>query len=191
MTNSEWVTLLYFFARQSHQSCLIPWPTVCEWHCFISLPGSLINRVSSHDQQSVSDSTLFLCQSVSSIISHPMTNSEWVTLPFLFQLLHDPITCWTGCKSYEFFSQPVSLPLILWPTVCEGHPIFASHFSSYDKQFVSGNAWNLYLIISSYCMYRKCVIPLHSNHITFYCMSNRKWVELNSKVVHQTPSYGQ
>ena len=63
MTNREWVTLLYFFARQSHQSCLISWPTVCEWHqCFISLPGSLINHVSSHDQQDVSDTALFLCQ---------------------------------------------------------------------------------------------------------------------------------
>ena len=51
MTNSMWVTrLLYLFARQSHQSCLIPWPTVCEWHQFIWLPNSLINPVSSHDQ---------------------------------------------------------------------------------------------------------------------------------------------
>ena len=83
MTNSEWVTLLYFFARQSHQSCLIPWLTVCEWHCFISLPGSLINHVSSHDQQRVSD-TLFLCQAVSSIMSHPMTNRLWVTLLYFF-----------------------------------------------------------------------------------------------------------
>ena len=58
MTNSLWVTLL---SRTIHQSCLIPWPTVCEWHCFISLPGSLINHVSSHDQQTVSGTTLFLC----------------------------------------------------------------------------------------------------------------------------------
>ena len=32
MMNREWVTLLYFFPKQSHQSCLIPWPTACEWH---------------------------------------------------------------------------------------------------------------------------------------------------------------
>ena len=54
---SMWVTLLYSFAtRQSHQSCLIPWSTGCEWHCFIS---SLINCVSSHDQQGVSGTALF------------------------------------------------------------------------------------------------------------------------------------
>ena len=41
MTNSMWVALPYFFARQSHYSCLITWPTVCEWYS-IYLPGSLI-----------------------------------------------------------------------------------------------------------------------------------------------------
>ena len=47
MTNRKWVTLLYFLARQSHKSCLIPWPTGSEWHCFIPLPSSLIDHVSS------------------------------------------------------------------------------------------------------------------------------------------------
>ena len=85
MTNSMWEKLLYFFARQSHQSWLMPWPTGSEWHCFISstgglikdischdqqgvsvtvisLPGTLINCVQSHDQQGVSANTaLFLC----------------------------------------------------------------------------------------------------------------------------------
>ena len=80
---SEW--LHYFFARVSHQSCLtaIPWPTACEWQCFIALPGSPINPVSSHDQQGVSGAALFLCQSVSSIMSHP-TNRMWVTLLYFF-----------------------------------------------------------------------------------------------------------
>ena len=77
-TNSMWVTLLYFFARQSHQSFLIPWPTGSEWHCFISLPGSLINHVLSHNQQYVSDTAFFLCMAVTSIISHPMINRKWV-----------------------------------------------------------------------------------------------------------------
>ena len=79
MTNREWVTLLYLFARQSYQSCLIPWPTGGEWHCFISLPGSLINHISSHDWQRVSSTALFLSEAVLSIMSHPMTNSLWVT----------------------------------------------------------------------------------------------------------------
>ena len=61
---SQWVTPVHFFARQSHQSCL-PCPTVCECQ-WISLPGSLINHVSSHDQQQVSDIALCVCQAASS-----------------------------------------------------------------------------------------------------------------------------
>ena len=145
MINREWVTLLYLFSRHwSHQWSLTPWPTESEWHCFISLPGSLmimshptwsiesewhcglglINHLSSHDKQEVRDTALFLCQAVSSTISHPMANRKWVTMLyffarqsnqsclipqttasewhcfFLFQLLHHPMTChWTGCKS--------------------------------------------------------------------------------------------
>ena len=98
MTTRQWVRQLYICARKSHQSYLIPWPTASEWHwfialphpmshpmtnskwvtlCFISLPGSLISHVSSpwHNQQMVSDAALFLCQAVSSIMSHSMTNS--------------------------------------------------------------------------------------------------------------------
>ena len=86
MTNSQWVILLCFFTRQSHKSYLgIPLPTDSEWHCFISLPGtSLINYVSFHDQQAVSGTALFLCQAVSSIMSHPMTNRQWVTLLYFW-----------------------------------------------------------------------------------------------------------
>ena len=84
MTNRMWVTLLYLLARQSHQLCFILCPTGCEWHCFLSLPGSLMNHVSSHDQQEVSDTALFLCQAVSSIMFHPMTNRKWVTLLYFF-----------------------------------------------------------------------------------------------------------
>ena len=58
----------------------IMFPTGSECHCFISLPGSIINHVSSLDQQEVSVTALFLCQAVSSIMFHPMTNSLWVTL---------------------------------------------------------------------------------------------------------------
>ena len=79
----EWLSLLYFSGRQSHQLCFISWPTGSEWQCFISLPGSLINHVSSHDKQAVSDTALFHCQAVSSIISHPMTNRQWVNITTL------------------------------------------------------------------------------------------------------------
>ena len=84
MANSMCVTLLCFFARQSHQSCLILWPTESEWHSYISLLGSLINHASSYDQQEVSVTPTFLCQAISSIVSHPMTNRQWVTLLYFF-----------------------------------------------------------------------------------------------------------
>ena len=149
MTNSQWVTLLCCFARQSHQSCfilwpiasewhcfssllcslinhVIPWPTECEWNCFISLPHSLINHVSSHDQQNVSDMALCLCQAVSSIMSHPMTNSMWVTMLY-FSARH---SCWS-C-------------LIPWPTVSEWQGLISLPGSliyhvmtSLDQQLVS------------------------------------------------------
>ena len=79
MTNSKWVTLLHVFARHSYQSCCITWPTAYESHCFICLPGSLIDYIWSHDQQKVSDTSSFLCQAGSWIMLHPMTTSMWVT----------------------------------------------------------------------------------------------------------------
>ena len=129
MTNREWVTLVYhFFARQSHKSYLIPWPTVCEWHCCISLQQShpwptgskwhwfislsgLINHVSSHDQQLVSRTGLFLCQEISFIMSHPtgMTNSWWVTSVYF-----------SGRQSHQ-------LCLIPWPIGSEWHWSISCH----------------------------------------------------------------
>ena len=129
MTNRKWVTLLYFLARVSHQSCLITWPTVCEWHFFISLQGSLINHVSSHDQQDVSDTALFLYQAVLSIMSHPMTNRMWVTLLYFF-----------ARQSYQSC-------LIPWPTGSEWHCFISlpgsliNHVSSHDQQQVSDTAF--------------------------------------------------
>ena len=91
--------------QQSHQSCLIPLLTGSEWlECFISLPGShqscLIpwtqfvsfygfarqshQSCLSHNQQGVSDTASFLCQAVSSIMSHSMTNRMWVTMTLLY-----------------------------------------------------------------------------------------------------------
>ena len=105
VTNRESVTLLYSLTtRQSHQSCLILCPTESEWHCLTSLPSSLINHFSSHDQQGVSDTALFLCQAVPSIMSHPMTNRQWVTLLcFSFQVV--PLTI-NYVSSHD--QQPVS-----------------------------------------------------------------------------------
>ena len=145
MTIREWVpTLLYFFAslRQSHQSSLIPLPTGSEWHCFISLPGSLINPMTnrqwvtllymyffarqshqSYDQQKVSGTTLFLCQAVSSIMSHPMGDqhvSANTAKLFLCQTVSPLIPSPTVCEWYCFISLPGSL-INLWPTASEWH----------------------------------------------------------------------
>ena len=133
MTNSMRVTMhLFFLTIQSHcisspdqqlvsdtafvfldhpvSLHLIPWPTVCEWHCiwffFLTIQSHCI---SSHDQQGVSDTVfVFLDHPVSlwhfipwptvcewhcicfSLLSslivafHPMTNREWVTLHLFF-----------------------------------------------------------------------------------------------------------
>ena len=105
MTNRVWVTVLYLLTRQSHQSCLIPWPTESEWHCFMSLPSSLINHFSSHDQQKVSDTALCLCQAASSIMSH----REWVT-PVLYVFARQSHqSCLIESEWHCFISLPGSL----------------------------------------------------------------------------------
>ena len=127
MANSLWATLLHFFARQSHQSCYIPWPTACKWHCFICLQGILINHISLwHDDQRVSDTASFVCQVISSIMLHPMTNSLWVTWLHLFAWhSHQPcLIPWpTGCEWVSFVSRQWSHQscCISWPTACEWH----------------------------------------------------------------------
>ena len=129
---------------QSHQSCLITWPTECEWDCFIlgqavsshpmtnrlwatllnCLLGCLIMHVSSHDQQKVNNTTLFLCHAISSILSHPITNRLWVTQLYLFAI-----------QSHQSC-------LIPWPTGSESHcfmslpSILIIHVSSHDLQEV-------------------------------------------------------
>ena len=150
MTNSMWVTLLYL-PSLSHQSCLILWPTESEWHSYISScqTVSSIAGVSCHDQQQVSDTALFLCQAVLSIMSHPVINREWVmALLYFFArqshqscVLQWPTECeWHYFISCQAFSSIMYLPitnrkwvtllyffarqshqscLILWPTVCE------------------------------------------------------------------------
>ena len=163
MTTRKWVTLIYFFARQFHQLCLmtlIPWPTACEWQgCFIYLPGSLINHVSSHDQQCVSDTSLFGCQTVSSIQSHPMTNSMWMALLYFFptQAVWPIMSIqWQiGSEWQCFISLPGSLMthqlafLIPWPTGCEWHW-----------------QWLIYFFARQY--HQSCLIP----------MTNTEWVTL-------------
>lgn len=72
MPNSMWVTGAAFLLIHGCP-CLIPWPTGGEWHI---LPCSIMSHPWSHYQQSVSD---FFWQG-SLIVSHPITNSMWVTV---------------------------------------------------------------------------------------------------------------
>ena len=165
MTNRMWVIMLYFFAWPSHlKSCLIPSPTDCEWHCFISFPCSLINYVSSHDQQYVSDSdaalinhvlshhqqgvsdtALFLHQAASSIISHPMTNRLWVTLlsfsPWHVSSHNQQYVSDTAIFLCFAVSSIISYPMTNreWVTLLYFFPR-QSHSSSHDQQGVSNIA---------------------------------------------------
>ena len=93
LTNRKWVNTVLFLARQSHQSCIIPWPTGSEWHCFIYLSGS------------------------SSIMSHPMTNRQWVTLLCFFarQSHQSCLIPWpTESEWHCFISLPGSLINHVW-----------------------------------------------------------------------------
>ena len=178
-TNRLSVTLHFFSQSQAHHvssydqqwvgdstwiplhgvlSCLIPWPTGSKQHLFTSLPGSLINHcyVSSHDHREWVTLPLYFFarlshQSLPFLIPWPQGVSD--TVPFISlpttslswptQLVVSLVKFWV--------SQTVSLP-----TVSEWHAIFVSHFSSYDKQFVSDN--------------------LFIFHVVYYPMINRMWV---------------
>ena len=170
MTNSMWVTLLYFFDRQSHQSCFIPWPTGSEWHCFISLPGSLINHVSSHGQQAVSDTALFLCQAVSSIMFHQNV----------------------GHTALLFARQSHQSCFIPWPTESEWLCFMSlsgsliNHVSPYNQQGVSDMPY-----FFARQSHQSCFIPWPTESelcclflcqavslIMFHPLTNREWVRL-------------
>ena len=125
-----WLSLI---PSQEVPSCLcIPWLTGSEWHCFIYLPGSLITHVSSNNQQFVSVIASFLCQAVSSIMSHP----TWPTV----------------CEWHYFISLPSSLiSHPTWLTVCEWHCFISlpgsltmNHVSSHDQQHVNDHDTTLF-----------------------------------------------
>ena len=162
MSYSLWVTLVCFFTKKSHQSpqWWLGW-TECEClACFISLPGSLINHVSSHDKQHVSGTALLIFQEVSSILPHPMTNSKWVILLHFFAKAVASV--WL-CDQQEvsditlFLCQAVAsikCPT-LWPTGSEWHCFISfpdsliNHVSSHDQQFVSDIGLFFYQEVSS------------------------------------------
>ena len=112
MTNSQWVTLLYFFAKQFNHVLSHLW-AACGWYCcFISLPGHLINHFSCHNQQRVSNTTSFPCAPPDylminlQVVSHliKFSTKQCHCLP-----CHDQQsvsqTCYL-CQSLIFISQP-------------------------------------------------------------------------------------
>ena len=150
MTNfSVWVTLHYFFARQPHQSCLIPWPTECKWHWHIALFLCHAVWVSSHDKQYVSD-IAFLYQA--SIVSHPMSNSggEWHCFHSLPGSLISHVS--SGMTNREWVTLPY---FMVWPIM--SHPmtnrwwvalLYFNHVSSHDQQNVRHTALSLCQAVS-------------------------------------------
>ena len=179
----------YFISLPSHQLCLIPWLTGCEWDC---LPDQFINHVSFYDWQGVSDTALSFV-AVSSIMFHPMTNRGWVTLLYFFAsqshqscvFYHQQDVCniaFSCCPpaspshnqqvvSLMKFYKANPLPLILWPPVSEWHAILSCYFPSYGKQLVSQNAFYFHqtshfischnLMINSRWMIQYLWITLH------------------------------
>ena len=137
MMNSKWGTLLYIFAGQSHESCLIPWPTGSEWHCWIYLQGSLMNQLSFLDQQGVSDTALCLSQAVSSIMSHSMT---WLTDSKWHRFISLPRSLINHVSSHD--QQAVSDTALCLSSLI-------NHVSSHHQQQVSDTAWCLVQAVSS------------------------------------------
>ena len=187
MTNSLWVTQPYFFARQSHESCLIQWPTAGEWHWFIS------------------------CQAVSWITSHPMTNSESVTpvqsfamhshqsylipLPigsewccFIFVrhfhqscLIHWP---WpTGCKLHSFISCQIN-HVSSWQTACEWQCFISlpgsliNNISSHNQQIVSEQHYSHQWHVLSHDQKDVSDTALLSSVMSYPTTTNREWATL-------------
>ena len=144
MTNSMWVTLLYCSARQSHQSC---------------------------DQQRVSGTALLICQAVSLIMSHPITNRKWVTDLLYFitrqsnqSFLTHPMTNREWVPLLYFFAKQSHQPcLIPWATVCEWHSFISLPVPSNSQQEVSGTTL-------FHCQAASLIVP--------HALTNSLWVTL-------------
>ena len=175
----------------------IPWPTGSEWHCIcVSLPCSLIafhpttNRqwvtlhlcfftmqshcISSHDQQTVSDTAfVFLYHAVSLhfipwpkecewhcicfslpcrlIAFHPMTNSQWVTLDlFLFTMQSHCISSHdqqdVSDTAFVFLYHAVWLHFIHDQQLVSDSAVFVSHVVSLHLSYGEQKVSNIILL---------------------------------------------
>ena len=219
MTNSMWVKLNIYFCH-AVSSHLIPLPIGCEWlgHWHLFLPWS--HHISFHDQQHVSDGVIYFCYAVLSYlipwptacewhwqlflafsltISHPMTNSVWVTLTSISAMhwshhisSHDHQLV---SETDMYFFHAVSSHLIpLWPKACEWNWHLFLPCSFITSHLMTNRMWVTLTVISSIQSHH---IPSHdqqrvsdmtsisamqSHHIS----SNRMWVTLTSISVMQS-----
>ena len=148
------------FVRQSHQSCLIPWPTESKWPYFISLLGCPINHVSLVTiEQRVSDimtgfislpGSLGILNHVSSCDQQVVRWHYSILWQIVSSIIHIPQS--TGCVWHFFISFWVrkshqSCLILEWPTESEWCCLIlwqASHQLAYlmhdDQQRVSDTA---------------------------------------------------
>ena len=141
MTNRMWVRQLYFFPRHSHQSCLIPWPTVGEWDCFMSLPGTLMNHVSSHNQQGVRLLYFSARHSHESCLIPWPTGSEWDCFIYL------PVTLMNHVSSHD------------WQSVSETALFIYQALSSVMSHLMTNSGWVRMLYFSARHSHWLCLIP--------------------------------
>ena len=181
--DSVWVTLAFISAMQSHHisshdqqrvsdtdiNCslmtLITWPIACVWHWHLFL--------------------------YSLIISHPMTNSVWVTLLFISAMQSHLISTHDqGCEWHWHLFLPCSLitfhPMTnsWWVTLSFICAMQAHYISSNDQQLVSGTDINFCHAVSSHhiswptaCKWHwHWILPVSRSLITSHPMTNSMWV---------------
>ena len=111
ITNREWVRLALFVCQAVSSICLIPWPTGGEWPCFISLPDSLNNYISSYNQQMVSATALLELL--------PITSSSWHDQQIVSFLLSHFIASHSVTNSRLVTCHLCQSLLFIWQTACE------------------------------------------------------------------------
>ena len=156
-------------------------PTGSEGHSLVQLPGFFIiyrmwvtvallsawqsHLISSHDQQEVSESAIFLPGSF--ITSSPMTHSLWVMVLFSARqshliLPHDQQEV-SDSLSALFYCKAVSPYLILWPTACEWQSFFPSLPGSLIQPWLTVCEWH-------------CIPFFLCSLIILHLMTNSMWV---------------
>ena len=166
--------------------------------------------MSSDNLQLVSATALLLCQTFSSLMCHPMTNSKWVVLHYFFAwLFHQScVIQWlTGSEWCCFISWPGS-PIIhvsmLWPTVCERHCfILCKAVSSIMSHAMTNRVWvtppHILDInhVSSHDQQQVCgtasLLCQAASSVISFPISHREWVtllySLQSNLISHVPCH--